>query len=98
MITVVLQTEVTGGHGHPAVPRKPPAQLGVGDAREDLHVVVGDGVGHCKLPSHDLSEILDYVTSHKAFSQRREFKQLYELSAIFEITLLPIAESLLRNS
>ena len=69
MITVVVQTEVTGGHGHPAVPRQPLAQLGVGDAREDLHVVVGDGVGHCNLPCHDLSEILDEETSHKAFSQ-----------------------------
>ena len=99
MITVVLQTEVTGGHGHPAVPRQPPAQLGVGDAREDLHVVVGDGVGHLVTVRHDLAEILSNVTSHKAFSQiLREFRQLCELSAIFGITLLSIAGILVRTS
>ena len=74
-LTIVVETEVAARHCHPAVARQPPAQLGVGDAREDLHVVVGDGVGHLVTVRHDLAEILSNVTSHKAFSQiLREFR------------------------
>ena len=64
-----MQAEVTARHGDSAVSSQPPAQLGVGDAREDLHVVIADGVGHLgrTRSGHDLAEILDSLC-HKSQS------------------------------
>ena len=70
-----MKTEVRIRDRHSAIARQALAQVGVGDTREDLHVVVGDGVGHLVTVRHDLAEILSNVTSHKAFSQiLREFR------------------------
>ena len=57
IITVVVETEVRIRHRHPAVARQPLAQVGVGDPREDLHVVVRDGVGHLDLAGKYLSQV-----------------------------------------
>ena len=57
IITVVVETEVRIGDRHPAVARQPLAEVGVGDSREDLHVVVRDRVGHLDLAGKYLSQV-----------------------------------------
>ena len=56
-LTVIVKTEVRIRDRHSAVPRQPLAQVGVGDTREDLHVVVRDGVGHLDLAEKYLSRV-----------------------------------------
>ena len=45
-LTVDVEAEVGEADGDPAVPGQPLAEVGVGEAGEDLHVVVGDRVRH----------------------------------------------------
>ena len=57
IITVVVETEVRIRDRHSTVARQPLAEVGVGDSREDLHVVVGDRVGHLDLTGKYLSQV-----------------------------------------
>ena len=45
-LTIIVETELCAGDGHPAVAAQPLAQLGVGEASEHLHVMIGHRICH----------------------------------------------------
>ena len=45
-LTIIVETELCAGDGHPAVATQPLAQLGVGEASEHLHVMIGHRIRH----------------------------------------------------
>ena len=45
-LTIVIETELGAGDGHPAVSAKPLAEVGVGEATEHLHVMIRDRIRH----------------------------------------------------